>query len=212
MADSLQDNGCGRVDRDRRKPLIALTGTYGSPGRRSLRRHWLIGTPFLLALAAVIGRVSGEIVAFALLGPTLFALLLYDARYLILPDSLVALVFITGLGYSGLSSSAPVALDDAVIGIAAGGGALWGLRGAHARLRGVTGLGLGDVKLFAAAGAWVGWQGLPDLLLVACLATLGAIGAERLRTKNKPWRRLRMPFGPGLVIALYVWVLMPAVR
>lgn len=195
-----------------RKSLVTTLVGRASPGRRTLRRHWLIGAPCLLVLAAVIGRTPGEIAAFALLGPTLLALLLYDVRYLILPDPLVALVLATGLGFSALSRLAPVAPADALIGIAAGGGALWALRAVHAGLRGVTGLGLGDVKLFAAAAAWVGWQGLPDLLLIACLTTLGAVGVARLRTRDHSWRRPRLPFGPGLVIALYVAVLMGAGR
>ncbi len=34
--------------------------------------------------------------------------------------------------------------------------------------------GLGDVKLFAAAGAWVGWQGLPSVLLIGAATGLAA--------------------------------------
>lgn len=179
---------------------------HGSPGRRALRRHWLVGTPLLLLFAALWGEAPGEIALLAGLGPVLLALLLYDYRYLILPDSLVGLVLALGLAGS-LRTGAPVDLPDISLGVVCGGGALWAVRALHARLRGMTGLGLGDVKLFAAAGAWVGWQGLADLLLIACLATLGAAMLARWRGTGPVWRRARLPFGPGLAVALYVLVL-----
>ena len=55
------------------------------------------------------------------------------------------------------------------------------------RSRGIDGLGLGDAKLFAGAGAWLGWQNLPIVLLVA--ATGGLIHAL-LRPKAEDPDRL----------------------
>lgn len=181
---------------------------HGSPGRRRLRHQWLVGAPALIVLAVVLGQGLGEVLVLAMLGPLLLALLLYDARYLILPDPLVAAVLVLGLGSSlaGLAVAPPWLA--ACLGVIAGGGALWAVRALYARLRGVIGLGWGDVKLFAAAGAWVGWQGLADLLLIACLASLGAVAAARWRGGGPGGWRARFPFGPGLVIALYVMVVM----
>lgn len=178
---------------------------HNSPGRRLLRRHWLLGAPALIILAAVLGQAVGEVLVLAVLGPVLLALMLYDVRYLILPDALVALVLVTGLGgaLAGIAlAPTPVA---AAVGVAVGGSALWAVRALYARMRGVVGLGWGDVKLFAAAGAWVGWQGLADLLLIACLASLGAIAVARVRGGGRGPQG-RLPFGPSLAIALYVMV------
>lgn len=70
------------------------------------------------------------------------------------------------------------------------------------RLRGRDGLGLGDAKLFAAAGAWLGWQALPLVLTVAAVAGL----AFALVTRRHPAAQLA--FGPWLALALWVgWLL-----
>jgi leader peptidase (prepilin peptidase)/N-methyltransferase len=68
---------------------------------------------------------------------------------------------------------------------------------------------LGDGKLFAAAGAWVGWQGLPSVLLLAAFAGLaGALVQARLAGGLDPEREL--PFGLYLAGALWlVWLYGP---
>src|SRR3546814_3318605 len=55
----------------------------------------------------------------------------------------------------------------------AGYGALLGISGGYRLFRGREGLGLGDVKLLGALGAWFGWQALPFILLFA--ASLGLL-------------------------------------
>jgi leader peptidase (prepilin peptidase) / N-methyltransferase len=70
------------------------------------------------------------------------------------------------------------------------------------RRTGTDGLGLGDAKLFAAAGAWLGWQGLPMVLLIAALGGL-AFAVVRGRTD----RRAALAFGPWLALGFWaVWV------
>jgi leader peptidase (prepilin peptidase)/N-methyltransferase len=70
----------------------------------------------------------------------------------------------------------------------------------HFRRRGSEGLGLGDAKLFAAGGAWLGWQALPLLLLVASLGGLAfALTLGRGRA---------LAFGPWLALGialLWLW-------
>ena len=53
-------------------------------------------------------------------------------------------------------------------GLLAGYGVLAGIGWVFAQLRGRRGIGLGDAKLFAAAGAWLGWAALPSVMLIAC--------------------------------------------
>src|SRR3546814_6490825 len=69
--------------------------------------------------------------------------------------------------------STDVALIDRIIGAVAGYGALLGISGGYRLFRGREGLGLGDVKLLGALGAWFGWQALPFILLFA--ASLGLL-------------------------------------
>ena len=68
----------------------------------------------------------------------------------------------------------------------------------------VEGLGLGDAKLFAASGAWLGWQGLPPVLLIAAL---GGLGQAMLRAA--PQRHRPLAFGPWIAVgffSLWLWL------
>lgn len=94
-----------------------------------------------------------------------------------------------------------VELIDALAGAVLGAGMLYALRVAFLRLRGVEALGMGDVKLMAAAGLWGGGWNVPLVLALAALMTLLAImglrGAGRFQgeagslrdTRRGPWRR-----------------------
>ena len=78
-------------------------------------------------------------------------------------------------------------------------------------LRGREGIGLGDAKLMAAAGAWVSWEGLPSVLLVA---TLGGLTSALLQRFRKGWIRAtdRVAFGAFLCVGIWlVWLYGPLV-
>jgi leader peptidase (prepilin peptidase)/N-methyltransferase len=80
---------------------------------------------------------------------------------------------------------------------------------AYRHLRGREGLGLGDAKLLAGAGAWLGWQALPGLVLIAAVSALalalaGALAGGRLSATT------RVAFGSHLALAFWlVWLLGP---
>jgi leader peptidase (prepilin peptidase)/N-methyltransferase len=63
---------------------------------------------------------------------------------------------------------------DSLLGIAIGGGLLFGIGQLYIFLRGKEGMGMGDVKLLAMIGAFLGWQGILFTLFVG--STLGAAG------------------------------------
>jgi len=86
------------------------------------------------------------------------------------------------LGIDPLGSDAVRSLRTVIIDAALTGGALLFVREAYFRLRGMEGLGLGDVKLAAAAGIWVGWQ---QFALVVFFATLAALLFVLVRTKRQ---------------------------
>ncbi len=71
------------------------------------------------------------------------------------------------------------------------------------RLRGRHGLGLGDAKLLAASGAWLGIEGIPATLLLASCTALCAALASALAGRSIT-ADTRMPFGPFL--ALGTWL------
>ena len=126
-----------------------------------------------------------------LLSAFLFAVLLWiavvDFREKRIPDIASLPLIAVGLAVSGLASQ--IGLADRLIGAGAGFLVLWGIGEAFFRLRGVEGLGIGDAKLFAAAGAWLGWRDLPLVLLIAALMGLAYAGLMRGR---------ELAFGPWL--------------
>src|SRR5690606_32770961 len=87
-----------------------------------------------------------------------------DIRTRLLPDALTLPLLWLGLGAAWLGWGR-VPLYDAVAGVMAGYGVLWLLLQGFRLLRGIEGMGYGDLKLVAALGAWLGWQALPGVLL-----------------------------------------------
>jgi len=73
----------------------------------------------------------------------------------------------------------------------------WTLASVFRLFFGQDAFGLGDAKLLAAIGAWIGWQPLPLVLLVACV--LGVIWAMAHQKSLRP--RGAYPFGPSIVAA-----------
>ena len=135
------------------------------------------------------------------IGATLLMALLLasviDMRRMILPDWITLPLIPAGLL---LAQWQVPSLPDRVIGAVLGYGCLAGISALYRRLRHRDGLGLGDAKLFAAAGAWVGWIGLPSVLLIA--AASGLLWALLKRQAlDRPF-----PFGPFLAIGFWlVW-------
>lgn len=87
--------------------------------------------------------------------------------------------------------------QNACLGSVLGGGLLWGLRWASH-----GGLGLGDVKLTAALGLWLGWENILLCLLTA--STLGALYGVGMFLCHRLERHTPIPFGPFL--ALGAWL------
>jgi len=79
----------------------------------------------------------------------------------------------------------------------------WGLDRFYRSLRGRSGLGLGDAKLFAAAGAWLGWRPLPTVLLLACAGGL-IWTAVRVLQSGQSAARKPLPFGAPLCASLWI--------
>lgn len=139
------------------------------------------------------------------LGWTALALAWIDWRCLRLPDVLTLPLLLLGLMSCWMLD--PDALPEHAAAALAGYIAFAGLAWSYRRLRHRDGLGPGDAKLLAAAGAWVGLAALPVLVLVAALVTLVAAWPGR---RAQPG--IAIPFGPGLAFSLFtVWLYAPAV-
>jgi len=142
-----------------------------------------------------------------LLGWISIVLFAFDVIDFVLPDILTYSLLLSGLALAAGQGSG--AIVESAAGAFAGGASLLLVKCLYRLVAKRDGLGLGDVKLFAAAGAWVGIEGLPQVLLIASL--LGLIfAAVFLRA---PWKAMPMekvPFGAGLCVALWVtWIWSP---
>lgn len=86
--------------------------------------------------------------------------------------------------------------------------AFLGLRHVYHMLRQRDGLGLGDVKLAAVAGAWLHWQTIPIVIEIAALAALAAYAAHRYLAGRPFQATHRLPFGLFLAPAIWLgWLL-----
>lgn len=123
-----------------------------------------------------------------------------DIRHGIIPDWLN--LSIAGLGLArAAASDGPFACTQALCEGLVLGGLFWLLQRFYFSLRKIRGLGLGDVKFIGAAGIWIGFSGIPVLLLVASLTALLCAGAMRLAGRAMT-SQTAMPFGPFLAIGL----------
>lgn len=124
-----------------------------------------------------------------------------------LPDALT--LPLAGAGIA-VAAAIDVTLVPWRIGAAvAGYGLLWGVARAYLAHRGRAGLGLGDAKLLAAGGAWLGLGGLPSVLLIAALGALLAVGVARWRGTEVRMDQA-LPFGPFLALGIWmVWLYGP---
>jgi len=96
----------------------------------------------------------------------------------------------------------PVDTQSSIIGAVAGYLSLWSVFHLFKWITGKEGMGYGDFKLFAALGAWLGWQMLPLIILLSAF-TGAVVGISlivfRGRDKNIP-----IPFGPYLAAAGWI--------
>lgn len=152
--------------------------------------------------------VSGWILwASCVLGWGLVALAVIDVRDGILPDLLTLPMLLAGLGVA-YAADAP-SLPAHIYGVVAGFAGFGAIRWLYRYLRGREGLGLGDVKLLAAAGAWVAWQGLPSVVLIAAIIGLGSVLLGRSPSRPISLQQ-RLAFGPGLCLGIWlVWLYGP---
>jgi leader peptidase (prepilin peptidase) / N-methyltransferase len=131
----------------------------------------------------------------------------FDLRTFRLPDIITLPLIFTGLLFNSLSSQGFVSFQDSIIGAILGYTGLWSLNSLYRALKKHNGIGMGDAKLLAALGAWLGWQTLPGILLMASLT--GLIGGIFWLVWNKQNHRTAFPFGPFLAIAGIIELLWP---
>jgi len=133
----------------------------------------------------------------------LVCLTLIDYDHMLLPDQITLPLLWLGLLVN--INGAIVPLSDAVIGAVAGYMSLFSVFWLFKLLTGKEGMGHGDFKLVAVFGAWIGWQLLPLLILMA--SAVGAIIGISLMVFKNHQREQAIPFGPYLAIAGWITLL-----
>jgi len=139
-----------------------------------------------------------------LLGWTLLTLAWIDAGHMMLPDVLTLPLLLAGLGFTFVLE--PWDMLDHAVGAVAGYVAFRAIASIYQVWRGRSGLGGGDARLLAAAGAWLGWQALPWVVFEAALAGIAATLIARV-FGHRVSRTTAVPFGPFIAIAVWlVWL------
>lgn len=201
---------CGHVLRWRENvPLLGwltLRGRCSACGVRIPAQY-----PFVEALTAVLFAAIGwrfgpqpAALMWCAVAATLIALSAIDWDTTLLPDSLTLPLVWAGLlaavaGWSGLSA------DSALIGAVAGYLSLWSVCWLYKLATGKQGMGHGDFKLLAALGAWLGWQAVLPIVLMA--SVIGAVAGLGMKVTGRLREGRYVPFGPflagaGLVVLL----------
>jgi leader peptidase (prepilin peptidase)/N-methyltransferase len=142
------------------------------------------------------------------LGWTLLALAWMDWRDMLLPDVLTLPLLLAGLTFSFFLQ--PDALLDHTLAAVLAFALFEGVAFVYRHVRGLDGLGGGDAKLFAAAGAWCGLGALPAILLGSALTGLVLAASLRLCGEHMT-RQTRIPFGPCIAFSFWlVWLYGPS--
>lgn len=206
--------GCGSALRARDLvPLasfVALRGRCRACGAAIARFHPAveIAASAVAAIAVLAAPDAAHAWAGCVLGWALLALAWIDWEHWRLPDALTLPLLLLGLAATGLLAPPPLLAPLTAHAAAAALGylAFRGVSALYRRLRGRDGLGEGDAKLLAAAGAWVGPAALSSVILVAALA--GLVLALGLRLRGRAvGSDTALPFGPCLAFATWaVWL------
>jgi len=163
---------------------------------------------------------------YAVLSAILVALIATDLEERILPDEFTLGGTVLGIALSGVVPVDPgiatflvwgalgprwSSVVESVTGALLGSGLIWGFAALYGKIRKRDVLGLGDVKMIAMLGAFLG---LEETLLILCVAGFAGslIGVTYIFAAKKDWTTYELPYGSfigaaGLAIALWVHVL-----
>jgi leader peptidase (prepilin peptidase) / N-methyltransferase len=182
-------------------------GTRGRNEGYSLGWRLVGASVFVLSFAiapGVDGALGGA------LGLLMLGVAWADARRFVVPNALSGGAFALGIIHA-IALSPDSGFEGALVALsraALAAGLFLIVRAAYRRLRGREGLGLGDVKLAAAAGAWLSLPMLPMAIEIAAVAALAAYVLRQGSRRRVLRATGRVPFGTFLAPAIWFgWVL-----
>jgi leader peptidase (prepilin peptidase)/N-methyltransferase len=184
---------------------LRLKGRCSACGAAISPRYPLIEALTAVLFGAIGWRFGGHAVALLWCAAVavLIALAAIDWDTTVLPDVLTLPLLWGGLVAAALGWTIP--LPTALWGAAAGYLSLWGVYWLFKLTTGKEGMGYGDFKLLAALGAWLGWQAIVPILLMA--SVIGAAVGIVMKMSATLREGRYVPFGPflagaGLVVVL----------
>ena len=189
------------------EPLRSLSHRLARSGVVDACLIGAIGVGAVLTSIAVAPGWRGA--AGAVLAGFMLAIAVIDYRRMIIPDELNALAFVAGLIAAGVGAEdAPaLAILHALVRACLMFALFFGFRAGYRALRGLDGMGLGDVKLAAVAGVWLDWASLPIVVEIAALSALAAALYARFRGDAFD-PKARLPFGAFFAPAIWIcWAL-----
>lgn len=160
-------------------------------------------TAMLSALVASQFGFGWPLLALLVFTWTLVALTMIDVDTQLLPDDLTLPLLWLGLAVN--TAGWVTDLHSAVLGAMGGYLTLWCVYQGFKLLTGKEGMGYGDFKLLAALGAWLGWQALPQIILLSSF--VGAVVGISLIVLRGQGRDVPIPFGPYLATAGFLSLL-----
>lgn len=160
-------------------------------------------TGILFVLVVWLTPLGPQLASRLLLVCILIALFGIDLEHQILPNVITLPGIVIGLM---LSAIAPPGIKDAAIGVLVGGGLLYAIAGAYYLWRREEGMGMGDVKMLAMLGAFLGWKAVLVTVILASFA--GALVGLAMMAFQRGSMKYALPFGTflaiGAVIAMFV--------
>ena len=186
-------------------PLLSFLLQAGRCAKCRAKISWRY--PIVELLTAIISASivyqfgpTDQMLAVLLLTCGLIVLIFIDVNHQLLPDDIILSLLWLGLLCNAFGwFTTPV---DAIFGAVIGYGALWIFAHLFQWIRGKEGMGYGDFKLFALFGAWLGWQALLPIILIASF--LGSIGGIIFLVFKRLHRDTPLPFGPYLAVAGWI--------
>ncbi len=156
-------------------------------------------TAVVFALHGVFFEPGALLVVRLAFAAALIVLAFIDLDHRILPNPITLTGVVAGVV---ASLFLPPGWQASLIGVVIGGGVLWAIGEAYFRLRGIEGMGMGDVKMLGMVGAFLGWKAVLVTLVVASFA--GAfVGVVMLRLRSHAMK-YQLPFGTFLAAAALV--------
>jgi len=207
---------------------LLLSGKCRHCGERISLRYPLVELATAAAFAVCVAKLglTWPAAKFAALSAILIALIATDLEERILPDEFTLGGTVLGIALSGVVPLDPgivtflvwgavgprwSSVVESVTGALLGSGLIWGFAWVYGKIRKRDVLGLGDVKMIAMLGAFLG---LEEALLILCVAGFAGslIGVIYIIAAKKDWSTYELPYGSfigaaGLAIAIWIHVL-----